>query len=230
MSGMDRIPGAADRTPRTTPQATLSVVVVDSQPVVLEGLDLVLGRAGMAVVGAFVDPAEATGFLLGGPAGDLAHVDLVVVEARVGRPAGLELIAALQQGRPQVQVVVLTGVDDGAVAPQAIRAGARGFLLKDVASKELCSSLRSVADGNLVIDSRMAGAILAPDLPPLSENQIAIVELVAAGLTNRQIGARLHLSEHTIRSYLSRAMRTLGTSSRAETVVQLSLAGWIDVG
>lgn len=225
MSAMDRPPGAADRA-----QATLSVVVVDSQPVVLEGLDVALGRGGMVVVGAFVDPAQASEFLLGGAPGDLAHVDLVVVEARAGRPAGLDLIESLQRGRPQVQVVVLTGVEDGAVAPQAIRAGARGFLLKDVASNELCSSLRSVAEGNLVIDSRMASAILTPNSPPLSENQIAIVELVAAGLTNRQIGARLHLSEHTIRSYLSRAMRTLGTSSRAETVVQLSLAGWIDVG
>lgn len=226
MSVMDRTPGAAGM----ASPATLSVVVVDSQPVVLEGLDLVLGREGMVVVGAFADPAGATEFLLGGSTVDLARVDLVVVEVQTGRHAGLELIAALQLGRPQVQVVVLTGVEDGAVATQAIRAGARGFLLKDVASNELCRSLRSVAEGNLVVDSRMASAILAPNSPPLSANQIAIVELVAAGLTNRQIGARLHLSEHTIRTYLSRAMRTLGTSSRAETVVQLSLAGWIDVG
>lgn len=226
MSAIDRTPHTADR----TPTATLSAVVVDSQPVVLEGLDLMLGREGMTVAAAFVDPAQATDFLLGGPAEDLAHVDLVVIEARVGQQASLDLIAALQGARPQVQVVVLAGVEDGAVAPQAIRAGARGFLLKDVTPNELCSSLRSAAAGNLVIDSRMATAILTPDPPPLSKNQLAIVELVATGLTNRQIGARLHLSEHTVRSYLSRAMRTLGTSSRAETVVHLSLAGWINVG
>ena len=226
MSVMERACGTEGR---VSPVA-MSVVVIDSQPVVLEGLERILGRAGMTVVGAFADPAEANEYLLGGPRHNREHVDLVVVEVRAGRPAGLDLIAALQAGRPQVQVAVLTGAEDGSVAANAIRAGARGFLLKDAASSELCGSLRSIAEGNLIVDSRMARAVLDPALPPLSANQLAIVKLIAQGLTNRQIGARLHLSEHTIRSYLSRTMRTLGTSSRAETVVRLSHAGWIDVG
>lgn len=214
------MPRCSDR-----PDAPLSVVVVDSQPLVLEGLDRVLGRAGMEVVGSFTDPATATRFLLGA-----VHVDLVVVEVRAGRSPGLDLVAALRVHRPLVRVAALTGVDDGAVASSAIRAGVRGFLVKDVAVDELCSSLRSVAEGNLVVDARMAGSVVDADSPRLSDHQLEIVRLVAEGLTNRQIGARLHLSEHTIRSYLSRAMRTLGTSSRAETVVRLSHAGMLGVG
>lgn len=225
MSVTHWIPGTSNG----TSAAGLSVVLIDPEPVVMEGLGAALGRAGHVVIGAFVDPGDAAGVLFGAPPETRTHVDLVVIDVRACGQAGLDLVAAVHRERPQVQVAVLTSVEDGAAAAGAIRAGARGFLLKNVATRELCGSLRSVAEGNLIIDSRMAGAVLDPALPNLSMNQLAIVKLIAGGLTNRQIAARLHLSEHTIRTYLSRAMRTLGTSSRAETVARLSQTGAIDV-
>ena len=74
--------------------------------------------------------------------------------------------------------------------------------------------------GTLVIDSRVAAAVLRPEQRLLSGHELSILELVAEGLTNREIGARLHLSHYTVKDYLTRIMRKLGTRSRAETVAR----------
>ena len=130
------------------------------------------------------------------------------------------MVDAVHRMHPDTRIAVLTSFEDRAAASAAVQAGATGFLLKDTPIDELARRLRGVATGTLVIDSRVAGAVLRPEQRLLSGHELSILELVAEGLTNREIGARLHLSHYTVKDYLTRIMRKLGTRSRAETVAR----------
>lgn len=202
----------------------ISVVLIDDHQVVLEGLARTLERAGMAVAGAFTDGDAALEHLRSHPA------DLVVVDLRLQNRSGLTIVDAVHRAHPDTKIAVLTSFEDRAAASAAVHAGAGGFLLKDTPVNELARRLRGVATGSLVVDSRVAGAVLRPEQRLLSGHELSILELVAEGMTNREIGARLHLSHYTVKDYLTRIMRKLGTRSRAETVaraVQQGLLGGI---
>src|SRR5207302_2599192 len=108
-----------------------------------------------------------------------------------------------------------TSYDDPAAARAAVRAGATGFLLKSTPSAELGRQLREIADGGLVVDARVAAAVLEPRRL-LAPHEITVLRAVAEGLTNRAIGARLNVSHWTVKDHLTAAMRKLGASTRAE--------------
>jgi DNA-binding NarL/FixJ family response regulator len=192
----------------------VSAVLIDDHQVVLEGLSRTLQREGMNVVGTFLDGDSAITFLRTRP------VDLVVVDLRLQNRSGLAVVDAVHRMHPDTKIAVLTSFEDRAAASAAVHAGASGFLLKDTPIDELARRLRGVATGTLVIDSRVAAAVLRPEQRLLSGHELSILELVAEGLTNREIGARLHLSHYTVKDYLTRIMRKLGTRSRAETVAR----------
>jgi DNA-binding NarL/FixJ family response regulator len=193
---------------------TVSAVLIDDHQVVLEGLTRTLQRDGITVVGTFGDGDSAVAFLRTHP------VDLVVVDLRLQNRSGLAVVDAVHRLHPDTRIAVLTSFEDRAAASAAVHAGASGFLLKDTPVDELARRLRGVATGTLVIDARVAGAVLRPEQRLLSGHELSILELVAEGLTNREIGARLHLSHYTVKDYLTRIMRKLNTRSRAETVAR----------
>jgi DNA-binding NarL/FixJ family response regulator len=223
-SGVDAVPSAVQPTAfepagvttgrSDRVEARLSVVLVDDHQVVLEGLQRTLTRDGMDVVACFGDGDSAVAFLRTRP------VDLVVVDLRLQNRSGLALVDAVHRMNPDIRIAILTSFEDAAAASAAVHAGAGGFLIKDTPVDELARRLRGVATGTLVIDSRVAGAVLRPEQRLLSGHELSILELVAEGLTNREIGARLHLSHYTVKDYLTRIMRKLGTRSRAETVAR----------
>lgn len=186
-------------------------VVVDDHQLMLEGLTGALTRHGMSVLGSFTDIQSALSFLA------CHEVDFLVVDLRLGTQSGITLAAEAHREYPAVKIAMLTGFDDGESASAAVRAGATGYLLKDTSSAELCRQLHDVAAGHLVIDSRVAGAVLNPQRL-LTDQEMLVLDLVAEGLTNREIGTRLFLSHYTVKDYLSRTMRKLETSTRAETV------------
>ncbi|MGQ0845102.1 MAG: response regulator transcription factor [Sporichthyaceae bacterium] len=196
------------------PDAAATAVLIDDHQVVLEGLTRTLQREGMNVVATFVDGDSAVTFLRNRP------VDLVVVDLRLQNRSGLAVVDAVHRMHPDTRIAVLTSFEDRAAASAAVHAGATGFLLKDTPIDELARRLRGVATGTLVIDARVAGAVLRPEQRLLSGHELSILELVAEGMTNREIGARLHLSHYTVKDYLTRIMRKLGTRSRAETVAR----------
>ncbi|NMO92262.1 response regulator transcription factor [Actinomycetospora sp. TBRC 11914] len=191
-----------------------SVVLVDDHELVLDGLRRALERDGWTVSGAFTDPEHALRHLAG------TEVDVVVVDLRLGRSSGLTVVEAVRTLGVSASVAVLTSYADSSAASEALRAGARGFLLKDTGSTELVARLRAVAAGDVVVDGRVAQALGPPGEPVLTAQEVAIVGAVARGLTNRQIGAELYLSHFTVKEYLARVMRKLGTRRRAETVVR----------
>jgi DNA-binding NarL/FixJ family response regulator len=196
-----------------------SVVLVDDHEVVLEGLGRALDRGGVRVLGTFLSGESALKYL------DAHRVDLVVVDLRLAQQSGLSVVGAIRHLQPDAEVAVLTSYEDPAAASAALRAGAKGFLLKDTRSAELSQRLCSVAHGNVVVDSRVSAVLSGPTAPVLSEQEVAILQAVAEGLTNREIGARMHLSHYTVKDYLTRTMRKLGTSRRAETVTKAVAQG-----
>lgn len=202
----------------------LSVVLLDDHEVVLDGLRRVLERDGMEVVGAFLDAPAAFEFLA-------AHaVDLLVVDLRLKSGTAVEVVQRAHTTWPEMAIAVLTSFEDRPAAAATVRSGATGFLLKDALSEELSQRLRSVAEGNLVVDQRLAGAVLQPAPAALSEHERTILNLVAEGQTNRDIGVTMHLSPYTIKDYLARTMRTLGTTTRAETVARALQQGLLSNG
>lgn len=202
----------------------LAAVLVDDHELVLEGLERALARAAIDVVAAFRDGAAALQFLSDGSSAS-HRVDLVVVDLRLGGASGVELAGRMVKCRPDVQAAILTSFEDGAAAAAAVRTGVRGFFLKDSLCGELCTGLRRVAAGHLVVDSRLASAVLAKEPIALTATELEILQLVAEGLSNRQIGEAIHLSPYTVKEYLSKAMRKLGTSTRTETVLRAAREG-----
>ncbi|MGH3519635.1 MAG: response regulator [Haloechinothrix sp.] len=187
------------------------VVLVDDHPLVLEGLARALHRRAMNVVGTFVDAPSALSFRA-------AHeVNLLVVDLRLGEQSGVSLIGEARRRYPGLKIALLTSFEEPRAAAAAVRAGASGVLIKASASAEICRQLREVARGALLVDARLAAAVLTPR-ESLSAKEIAVLNLVADGLTNRGIGERLHLSHHTVKDYLAGVMRKLGVSTRAEAV------------
>ena len=201
-------------------EGRLTAVLVDDHELVLEGLQRALARDAIDVVGAFLDGEGALEFLAGKMAAH-TRLDLVVVDLRLGGRSGIGLVEDVVRLRPDVRVAMLTSFEDRVAAVAAVQAGVKGFFLKDSSCGELSAGLRRVAEGHLVIDSRLAQAVLGGDPNcRFTAHELSIVSLVADGLTNRQIGEELHLSSYTVKEYLSRVMRKLGTATRAETVVR----------
>lgn len=205
-------------------EGRLSAVLVDDHEVVLEGLQRALARDAVDVVAAFLEAESALEFLAGGSS-SAARVQLAVVDLRLGGSSGLSLAEEVLRLRPDVRVAMLTSFEDRVAAVAAVEAGVRGFFLKDSSCSELGAGLRRVADGHLVIDSRLAEAVLTRRPDRFTEHELAILNLVAAGFSNRRIGEQLHLSPYTVKEYLSRVMRKLGTATRAETVLRAAREG-----
>lgn len=111
---------------------------------------------------------------------------------------------------PDIPIVVLTSFEDGPAAAAVGRAGATGFLLKDALSEELTHRLRGVAEGGLVVDQRLADAVLEPQEISLCGNELTILRLIADGCTNREIAPEMHLSPYAVKFYLARTMRVFG--------------------
>jgi DNA-binding NarL/FixJ family response regulator len=194
-------------------QQPITAVLIDDHQLVLDGLTRALQRHGMEVLGAFLDAHSALQFL------ETRQVDLVITDLRLRGESGLAVVAEVHKRNPTTKIAMLTSFDDAIAAAAAVRAGATGFLLKDTLSGELGRQLRDVAEGNLLVDARVATAVLEPR-QLLSAQELVMLGLVAEGLTNREIGARLHLSHYTVKDHLTKAMRKLGTSTRAETVAK----------
>jgi two-component system response regulator DevR len=191
----------------------ITAVLVDDHQLVLDGLSQVLHKQGVTVLRTFLKGQFAVDFL------DSRAVDLLVVDLRLPDVSGLSVVREVHRRHPRTKIAMLTSSDDLGAAAAAVRAGATGYFLKDTLPAGLGRQLRDVAEGNLVIDSRVAAAVLRPQ-ELLTKQELAVLDLVADGLTNREIGARLHLSHHTIKDHLTKTMRKLGTSTRAETVAK----------
>jgi DNA-binding NarL/FixJ family response regulator len=209
---------------------TLRVIVADDQRVVREGLTLMLGLIdGIEPVGAAADGEEALAMVA------TERPDVVLMDLRMPRLDGIEATRRLAETHPGIGVVALTTYADDETVVAALQAGARGYLTKDAGAEQIRSAVERVAAGEAAIDPAVQRQLIAavqsqrvtapppcPDsdeLPDgLTPREAEVLELIAAGLSNGEIAARLVVSGATVKSHVNHLFAKIGARDRAQAV------------
>lgn len=162
--------------------------------------------------------------------------DVVILDLRMPGLSGLEVLRRLRAEHPEVRVLVLTAYDDDPYIFAALRAGARGYLLKTAGPEELIRGIHMVYAGRSVLDPTVAerlveelGGPTGGEPERLTERELEVLRLAARGLTNRAIGFRLGISERTVHSHLINIFAKLGVNTRTEAVLKAIRLGWISL-
>ncbi len=197
----------------------ITIVLADDHAVVRSGLKMLLeAEDGLEVVAETGDVDATRRTVLGYKPG------VLVLDLNMPGGSSLEAIPIIAESSPGTAIVVLTMQEDPAFAREAMRAGAKGYVLKQAAGTELVQAVRAAADGgtwlNPELGARMAAAPATPAGPPgdLTERELDVVRLIALGHTNAEIAERLFLSVRTVETHRSHIQHKLGVSSRAELV------------
>ncbi|MEM8707079.1 MAG: response regulator transcription factor [Actinomycetota bacterium] len=203
---------------------TIKVFLLDDHEMVRRGLrDILQMEDDIEVIGEAGTVNEGVRGIVG-MRPDVALVDIVLPDGN-----GVEVCEALRTYAPDVQILVLTSFSDDDTLFAAINAGAAGYVLKRVGSEELIGSVRGVHEGKSLVDPRLTDRLFdrlrsgqsddEERLAELNDRERQLLELVAEGLTNRQIGDRLHLSEKTVKNYVSTMLKKLNMDTRTEAAV-----------
>jgi DNA-binding NarL/FixJ family response regulator len=205
-------------------EAVIRVMIVDDHPVVRAGLrGMLAGAGGIEIVAEAASGPEAVA--VAGRAGP----DVILMDLRMPGGGGVAAIAALARERPAVRVLVLTTYDNDRDIVRAVEAGAAGYLLKDTPRADLLAAISAAARGETVLAPAVAGRLLrqlrTPQPSQLSGRETEILALAARGLTNTEIGARLFISEATVKTHLVRACAKLGVSGRTAAVAKAIQTG-----
>jgi two-component system response regulator DevR len=162
--------------------------------------------------------------------------DVVLLDAHLPDLSGPKVCRRLREAVPDAVVAMLTTFTDDELVRDSVLAGAQGYLLKDIAQLDLCRSIKALARGEAVIDPKVAPLVLAAARrgggavggeSMLSARQREVLQLVAQGLSNREIGARAHLSELTVKSYVEEILTHLGARNRVHAAILATKQGWI---
>ena len=197
----------------------IRVLIVDDHAVVRAGLERLLSSVDdFTVIGSAEDGEQAV-------AAALEHrPDVVLMDLSMPNMGGIAATEAIMAAELDVRVVVLTSYSDRDQILNALDAGAVGYLLKDADPPELVSGIRAAADGESPLHPKAASAVLRAraerrPLPELSEREREVLELVATGLSNQKIAARLGISEKTVKAHLTSVFRQLGVEDRTQAAV-----------
>ncbi len=206
-------------------KAPLRILVADDHPVVREGLRLILESAdGIEVVGNACDGADAIRL------DEELDPDVILMDLRMPGVGGLEAIERIRSRRPEAAVVVLTTFDEDDLMIRALRAGARGYLLKDATRESLLDAVRAAARGDAVLSPEVLARVLERAPPSgraagaprgeagLSERELQVLDGLVRGERNRQIAGRLGIAERTVKAHLASIFNKLGVDSRAAAV------------
>lgn len=192
------------------------ILVAEDQPIVRDGLAALLGyQRDMEVAGCAADGEEAVRLYLE------LRPDVTLMDLRMPRLGGVEAIEAVRSVDPEARVLVLTTYDGDEDIYRSLQAGARGYLLKDAATDELVNAIRAVARGERHIPAAIAERLTdrAMGGPPLSEREVEVLRLVAAGMANKEIAAKLFIAEGTVKTHLNSIHDKLGVRGRTEAVM-----------
>jgi len=203
---------------------TIRVLVVDDHAVVREGVMALLAlEDDIEVVGEASDGQEAV-------AAALQHEpDLILLDLIMPGMGGLDVIQALKGHKLDVQILVLTSFSEEHIVFSAIKSGAAGYLLKDASPEALLRAIRDVHAGHSSLHPSIARKLLAelsrasqpegPTKDDLTPRELEVLQQVAKGLTNQQIGQHLHLSEHTVRNHVSTILSKLHLANRTQAAL-----------
>ena len=208
------------------PGTRIRIVLCDDHELVRRGLrSLLHGVPGYEVVGEAGDADAAV------KAVDELEPDVVVMDVRLPARSGIEACRDIRSAHPDTRVLMLTSYADDEALFSSIMAGASGFVLKQVRGADLVGAIREVACGRSLLDPSVTARVLSRlrgDGTPggggagLTEQESKILDLVAEGLTNRQIAEKVFLAEKTVKNYVSNILMKLGLSRRAEVAAYMA--------
>jgi len=218
---------------------TIRIVLVDDQELVRTGFRMVLdAQPDMEVVGEAADGLAAVEFMRSHTA------DVMIMDARMPRLDGVEATRRIRQAGDRPRVLMLTTFDLDEYAFAALKAGASGFLLKDVPPEDLLSAIRAVHSGDAVVAPSTtrrlidqfahllpaSGAPVPPELSELTEREREVLAQIAHGLSNGEIARRLFVSEATVKTHVGRVLAKLGLRDRVQAVVYAYENGLVRAG
>jgi DNA-binding NarL/FixJ family response regulator len=205
---------------------TIRVFLLDDHEIVRQGLRTLLESDGdIEVVGESGLASEAVSRI---PA---LRTQVAVLDARLPDGSGIEVCRLVRAVDPSIRGLILTSYDDDEALFASIMAGASGYILKEVTAHDLLGAVRHVAAGHSLIDPLLIERVLdrvrngpetAPELANLTEQELRLLELIAEGLTNRQIGERMFLAEKTVKNYVSTLLGKMGLERRTQAAVLAS--------
>jgi DNA-binding NarL/FixJ family response regulator len=206
----------------------IRVLLADDHPVVRRGLSALLGTlAGVEVVGQAGTGAETVKEVA------LTRPDVVIMDLRMPVLDGVAATQQITHDYPEVAVLVLTMFDEDALVADALRAGARGYLLKGAEQDEIERAIRAVARGDVIFTAAVAARVLGqvsaepptPVLAQLSPRERQVLDQIATGAGNAAVADRLGLSPKTVGNHISAIFAKLGVATRAEAIVIAKDAG-----
>ncbi len=199
----------------------IRVFLVDDHELVRRGIaDIVDAERDLEVVGECGTAGQALGRV------GATRPDVVVLDVRLPDGSGVDVCRAIRSEYPEIACLMLTAFDDDEASEAAVLAGASGYVLKDIRGKNLIDGIRRVAGGGSLIPRSVSQRVvsrLAPAEaqggPELTLRERQVLDLIGAGLTNRQIGERLELAEKTVKNYVSGLLAKLGLERRTQAAV-----------
>ncbi len=213
------------------------LLVVDDVPLFRAGLTSALKEAGFDVVGEAADAEGAVGLA------ESLQPDVVLLDVLMPGLSGLDVVEKITAVAPGASVVLLTGSESEEDLLAAIKAGARGYLVKDMPFPQLVDSIEAIAAGGAAISPQMAGKLfdvgrhllrhqelLQSRRPTLTGREIEVLEMVAKGHTSRAIGELLFISENTVKNHIRNILDKLGLHSRNEAVLYAVRENLISLG
>lgn len=193
----------------------IRILIADDHPVVRAGLSSMLGmHSGLEVLASVASGEEALAAV------NEKKPDILLLDLRMPGMGGLDVLRSLKGRADGTKVIVLTSYETDEDIYRAVEAGARGYLLKNTSETEMLAAIETVQQGQRFFPPSVA-ARLAERLAraSLTARETGILELLAKGLTNRQIGSALQISEHTARNHVNSIIEKLGVSDRTEAVI-----------
>lgn len=205
----------------------IHVLIVDDDPFIRESLKLIVGYApDVEVVGTCANGEEAKQRVAAG------DVDVVLMDVRMPEVNGVEGTRLIKSQQPEVKVLILTTFDDDEYIVEAMQYGASGYLLKNNAPERIVEGIRTVHGGSVLMDPEVARklaqlvqrpsspkTVQSPAFEQLTAAEKAVVERVAEGMSNKEISAALHLSEGTIKNYITDILSKLELRDRTQLAI-----------
>jgi two-component system NarL family response regulator len=188
------------------------ILVVDDHPVVRAGLTSMLGtRPELKIQGSVATGAEALEFIKREP------IDVILLDLRMPGMSGIDVLAALRHERNAPRAIVLTTYELDEDVYQAVNAGAQGYLLKNISMQEMLGAIKEVHQGRRYLPKHIAAAFVErATRTSLTARELEILSVLSRGLTNKEIGVALSISENTVRNHINSITEKLEVSSRTE--------------
>lgn len=214
----------------------IRILIADDHAIVREGLQLILETVEkFEVVGEAADGAKALKLTA-----DL-EPDVILMDLRMPRMDGITAIKHLQKDHPEIAVIILTTYNEDKLMLQGLKAGARGYLLKDTGREMLFDTIKAAARGETLLTSEIISRVLSfteeTKIPAdktgggsiLTERENEVLNAVAGGGTSKEIAYNLSISERTVKAHLTSIYNKLGVNSRAAAIAEAAKRGWLPV-